>query len=213
MEGITRQELYQKTREDLLKRQLSNNENFDRSILTLSSAALALSVTFLRSSTMHNCFPILLFAWIGFLAAIVFTLISFLVSQQAISLQLENAEQYYLKNDDGAIEKKNPAAIWTDRLAYASAIAFAFAIIFLLIFFANNLPHKKESLSMSKEKKSETVNLMEGESVPKMQNVDAGASVPKMQIATPNSKGEVAPAKPIQDSSQLPPGESNQPKD
>ena len=32
MEEKTRQELYQKTREDLLKRQLSNNENFDRSI-------------------------------------------------------------------------------------------------------------------------------------------------------------------------------------
>ena len=146
---------------------------------------------------MHNCFPILLFAWIGFVASIVFTLISFLVSQQAISLQLDFAERYYLENDEKAIEEKNHAAIWTDRLAYASAIAFAFAIISLLIFVSNNLPHKQESLSMSKEKKSETVDLMEGASVPKMQNVDAGASVPKMQIATPNSKGEVAPAKPF----------------
>ncbi len=212
MGNVTRQEIYQKTREDLLKRQLSNNENFDRSILTLSSAALALSVAFLRSSTLHNCFPILIFAWVGFVAAIVFTITSFLASQKGISLELEKAERYYLKNDEKAIEEINSAAILTDRLAYASAIAFVFAIIFLLIYFAINLPLKQESLSMSKDKIT-TEDIMEGASIPKMQSVEAGASVPKMQIATTNSKGEVAPAKPIQNSTQQPSGKSNQPED
>jgi hypothetical protein len=39
------QELYERYRDELLKRQLSNSENFDKAILTLSSAGLALYLT------------------------------------------------------------------------------------------------------------------------------------------------------------------------
>jgi len=140
MEETSRNELYQKTREDLLKRQLSNNENFDRSILTLSSAALALSVAFLRGANSHNCFPILVLAWVGFVATIIMTVVSYLASQTGIARQLDLAERYYLKNDDSALAAKNCAADWTDRCAYASATSFVLAIILLLIYFAMNLP-------------------------------------------------------------------------
>jgi len=43
-----RQELYKNTREDLLKRQLSNSERLDNAILTLSTGMLALSFAFIK---------------------------------------------------------------------------------------------------------------------------------------------------------------------
>ncbi|WP_157385745.1 hypothetical protein [Methylosarcina fibrata] len=41
-------ELYDSYRDEVRKRQLSNNENYDKTILSLSSAGLALSLTAIR---------------------------------------------------------------------------------------------------------------------------------------------------------------------
>jgi len=43
-----RQRVYERTRDDLLKRQLSNAENFDKAILSVSTAALGFSLAFLK---------------------------------------------------------------------------------------------------------------------------------------------------------------------
>lgn len=42
------EKLYNKTRDELLAKQMSNSETYDRSMLSLSSAFLALSVTFIK---------------------------------------------------------------------------------------------------------------------------------------------------------------------
>jgi len=47
-EGKRREEIYAETRKDLLTRQLSNSEKFDGAILTLSTAALGVSLTFIK---------------------------------------------------------------------------------------------------------------------------------------------------------------------
>lgn len=141
-----RKDLYKQTTDDLYKRQLSNNENFDRSILTLSSAGLALSVTFLQNLESVACFPILLMSWLGFVFAIISTLVSFQTSQWGIKTQLDLAERYYLKNDDRALEeaKNNLWAKATDALAIISAITFIFAIITLLVTFSQNTSVSKQ---------------------------------------------------------------------
>ncbi|MDP1080667.1 hypothetical protein Q6298_28625, partial [Klebsiella pneumoniae] len=47
-DGEERKRLYEKRREELFKLRLSNLENLDKSILTYSSAGLALSLGFLK---------------------------------------------------------------------------------------------------------------------------------------------------------------------
>ncbi len=185
MSEPSRGELYQKTREDLLKRQLSNNENFDRSILTLASAALALSVTFLNGTGAHGCFALLVLSWIGFVLAIVITIISYLTSQHGISRQLELAERYYLKNDDSALTATNLAAAWTDRCAVSSAVSFVIAIILLLTYFAINLPRRTEIPHMAKESKL----VDNAAAIPSLQKVHGGASVPTMQAVPADGRG------------------------
>lgn len=184
-------ELYQKTREDLLKRQLSNNENFDRSILTLSSAALALSVTFMKSGSSHHCFALLLLAWIGFVLSIISTIVSFLTSQRGILRQLELAENYYLKNDESALTARNSAAEWTDRLAYVSATSFVFGIFFLLVYFSSNLPNDTKGQSMVIEGGRPSMGKLveNGSSIPQLQKVEGGASIPGMQAVLVGDKG------------------------
>lgn len=122
-----RKKLYADCRDDLLKRQLSNSENFDRSVLSLSSALLAASIAFIRPSgpgagTHHAA--ILAWSWAAFAVAIISTMVSFLVSQKAVDRQLDLAEQYYLQRKDEALTAANDSAKWTTRLNALAGIAF-----------------------------------------------------------------------------------------
>ncbi|MCA9030842.1 MAG: hypothetical protein KDA66_08545 [Planctomycetaceae bacterium] len=206
MGGNPHQDLYQRTREDLLKRQLSNNENFDRSILTLSSAGLALSITFMRSITSHDWFVCLVFSWIGFVTAIIVTIVSYLTSQKGISKQLELAERYYLRGNADALTERNFWAEWTDRLALISASAFVAGILLLLLFFSLNLPANGKATHMSPHNEPHrpgttgvpndlprvSDQLKAGATIPSMQIIPMdgrGASVPPMQPTTPKADG------------------------
>ncbi len=136
------QDLYRATRDDLLKRQLSNSENFDRSVLTLSSAAIGLSLTFVHhlgdTNSVHQKW--LFISTCALCAvAILLTLISFHVSQFAIETQLKHAEEYYLKNDDAYLTKKNWPAEITKWMGYSSAVVFCIAMLFLVCFIASNI--------------------------------------------------------------------------
>ena len=135
-----RRTLYGEYRKDLLARQLSNSENFDRSILSLSSGILAVSIAFIRGSTAPQALQhtaLLSISWVAFAAAIAFTLASFITSQKAIDKHLEFAAQYYLQNQDDALEKISgfrTATSWLGGLAGVSFVVgigstIAFAIL------------------------------------------------------------------------------------
>lgn len=208
-----RQELYQNTREDLLKRQLSNNEKLDTGILTLSSAALALSVTFLNGSFTDNHFCLLILAWLCLLSAIAITLVSYHTSQAGIVKQLTLAERYYLNNDESALTERNGPAEMTDRLAYASTLAFVLGVLLLLIYFAANI-NRKEKSDVENQKpiipksinKGATVPSLQ-RTVPSLQRIEAGATVPRLQIAPDViERGASVPAmQPVQPSNTAPP--------
>lgn len=136
-----RTRLYERTRDDLLKRQLSNSENFDKSILTLSTAALAISLTFIRyvvpfKTAVHTW--ILEASWLLFVGAIVTTLSSFLLSQRAIKTQLVYAERYYLNGKHEFLTRRSLSARLTDLASVVSATLFVLAIIGLVIFVSFN---------------------------------------------------------------------------
>lgn len=136
-----REELYRDTRDDLLKRQLSNSENFDKAILTLSTAALGISLTFTKYVVPLQSAAYLWtlrLSWVLFTLAIISTLCSFLLSQCGIKTQLRHAEKYYLERKDEFLAKGNRAARYTERAAYASAILFVGAIILLVLFVSLN---------------------------------------------------------------------------
>lgn len=179
--------LYDKTREDLLKRQLSNSQIFDNAILTLSSGSLAVSLTFIRDIVpidKATCIGLLKFSWWLFGFSIVITIASFIVSQIGIKKQLNYAENYYLKGKDEFRSKRNLPAIFTDYLNNISGALFILGVLITVIFVSINM--KGES-QMEKEKDMQST--VGGALIPNLQEVPVslkkGATIPDLQPVTP----------------------------
>ena len=137
-----REELYAETRKDLLTRQLSNSEKFDGAILMLSTAALGLSLAFIKDVVSFEKAQMtgwLIASWWLFGCAIVSTLSSFIASQLGIRKQLTYAEKYYLNEKNEYLTKRNIPARMTDFLNCASAILFVIALVCTIIFVSENL--------------------------------------------------------------------------
>ena len=118
----------------------SAHEHYDKALLTLSSGGLALSVTLIK-----DMFPLekvvwswlLMTSWFLFTGAIVAIIISFLVSQQAFVVQLENFEEVVADTTGSVTTRNNFIApiIWLNR---ASGILFFSAVIAITTFSAIN---------------------------------------------------------------------------
>src|ERR1700690_1411643 len=176
----TNSAIYGRQKAELLKRELSNSENFDKSILTYSSAGLAFSLGFLKDFV-----PIidaaggwlLYSSWICFTLAIVLTILSFMASQQAIETQLHLIERYYLHLDEKAFTEKNifsGVTAWSNRL---SGLAFVMAIVSTTIFVSINLERSRDM------QKGRTTD---GAPVPSIQRIQSvqeqrGAPIPPLQ--------------------------------
>lgn len=137
-----RQALYAKTREDLLARNLSNSEKFDAAILTLSMAALGVSLTLIRggmSLEKAHHGSCLVVSWWCFGLAIISTMLSFFASQSAIKEQLDYAEKYYLQRKLEYLDKTSVFHVLTDSLNCISGILFIAAIMLTIVFVSANL--------------------------------------------------------------------------
>ncbi|OWR04067.1 hypothetical protein CDO81_10110 [Roseateles puraquae] len=130
---------------EVRKRQVSASENFDKSVLTLSTSGLAVSLAFLK-----DFIPIgqalsawMLYASWGLLtAATVITMLSFLASMRAQEFQQAIAEGHYRRGE--AHDKPNPwdqFVIWMNRASGASFIA---GVSLTTLFVAINLQRAHE---------------------------------------------------------------------
>lgn len=116
-------------------------ESFDKAILTIASAAFGVSLAL--AQYMASAHPLtqtwlLAGAWVGFIAAILSTLVSFLVSQAAFRRQHELlAQEYY--GGAPAVAGTNRFGWLTDKLNWLSAIAFVVGVAFIACFVYANL--------------------------------------------------------------------------
>jgi hypothetical protein len=136
-----RKRIYSETRRDLLARQLSNAENFDKAILSLSTAGLGFSLAFIKDIiplSRAGFLDLIYYSWYLFGGAIVVTLLSFHSSQIGIDKQLILAERYYLKCDEKALRTTGWAklTVWLNRL---SGIFFIAAIFLTIVFVTLNV--------------------------------------------------------------------------
>lgn len=145
-------QLFHRLQEDIWKRQLSNCQERDRAVLTMATAMLAISLTFIdKVVTISNAIqlPVLYLAWSGFVITIILTLSSFHVSQGGLERQLELGRKYYLENDQDAYEHQkkggNRGKTWTERLNWLSSVVFVLAVMFLVAFIGININHQHQS--------------------------------------------------------------------
>jgi len=201
-----RREAYEKYREELLKRQLSNDEAYDKAVLSLSSAGLAITLTLydkiLPKEGVELVF-LLYASWILFAVAIISTIASFQISQKGLSIQENIAEKYYIEKDEKAFNSNNWAANLTTKANIISGVDFMLAISSFvalgLVNFNKQQYGNKEVVTTMNDKKSKTVAINEGASTPKMQKVNtdrgkAGATILKPPT-TKNVKKETTTKK------------------
>lgn len=161
-----RLELYDKTRDELLKQQLSNSETYDKSLLTLSSTFLGLSLAFIKDVVplaQVQYLWMLFLSWAGLAIVIIGTIWSFIYGQRVIKHLLEAAERYYKKQDQTALEESRHYAKKLDCVNEFSGFVFIVAVLLSVAFvFINIQPETSMSNDVKKQgetfKKSQPVN-------------------------------------------------------
>ncbi|NPE56467.1 hypothetical protein HLB25_19530 [Dickeya dadantii] len=190
--------IYAVYKAEIDKRELSNTDNYDKNILTLSSAGLAISLTLLKDIVSKEG-PLLSFflysSWILFGLAILSTIASFLFSNKALAKQLSIAERYYIDGDNDAFTSKNRWGDFTSCLNWLSGSFFILAIISVIIFGLANFSKRSAMDSHDDSKKSTVSRIDEGYTVPAMQKipVDKGALPPAMPKAPASNPSPVSP--------------------
>jgi len=185
-----REKLFAEQKGELLKRQLVNSDNFDKAIMSYSSAGLAFSLAFLKDFIPITVAyaPLLLYlSWALFVLATLVTLASFLTSQSGIAKQLRLIQRYYLACDDAAAQEPNLFAVVTEHLAYAAGTTFCLALICTTLFVSLNLERSAlMKAQYDSPKHTPAVTAQYGAPVPGVQPISGtavqrGAPVPGIQ--------------------------------
>jgi hypothetical protein len=184
-----RAKLFSDLKAEVYKRQLSNSENFDKSVLTYAVAGLGLSLGFLKdfvpiTKAAHAW--MLYSSWALLVAAVVLTMASFLLSQAGLKKQLAIAERYYLQEEESALKELNSFSSYTEQANLASGLSFLLGLALTTLFVAINLTGAAE---MKDQPKPPTGTPL-GATIPDLQRVQQpdftrGAPVPTIQPVPP----------------------------
>lgn len=186
IEGIEKENrrLYDDYYKDTNARMLSNIENHDKAILSLSTATLGVSLAFMKDvipiDKAVNIF-ILEISWSILILAIISVIFSFFTGNKASLKHLKFAEDYYINGDDKAIDKVSKWFVITEWLNYASGAFFILGIIFTAIFVNTNITNKGNNLNNTNIEKGANASNMKPQ-INSSQKVNNGATPPKMQI-------------------------------
>jgi len=128
---------------EVQRRQVSNAENIDRALLTLSSTGLAVSFAVIKNIVPFDTathFGILLGSWGLFAVSIFATLASFLTSQCGLKTQLTSIKKELLeKPKDPTLEKKADRMFsLTTGLTVLSCVCYFAAILLTILFISIN---------------------------------------------------------------------------
>ena len=145
--------MFDKRRDDLDKRDLSNTEHYDKAILTLSSSCLALSLTaikFIIPIATASYIVMLISAWILLTLSIICSLIAYQVSNKAIAIEMNNAIDYYIEGIEDARSRKNRFRSFNSFLNLVTGITFGIALCLIVTFMAINIKIGETTMSDKK---------------------------------------------------------------
>lgn len=124
---------YLQERRLLIDLQVDSARTLDRTILTLSGGALALSITFVNQiAPQPKSVWALSVAWGLFTLSLLLTLLSFLFSQYALDEALKDYDASYSNSPRNSL--KNRYSGLTQKLNLFSVFSFVIAVSFLIFF-------------------------------------------------------------------------------
>jgi hypothetical protein len=135
---VNRRELFATYLKESNERIRSNSQNYDKAIFTLSSSSLIVSLTLINKLTIFPSQRFTLvflgFSWVLFCLAIICTLVSFLLGNKAINESIKNAEDYYIREKENALNKKSKFSKYVCTCNWGAFYTYILAIIFSIIF-------------------------------------------------------------------------------
>lgn len=141
-------ELYAKHAAQAWIDQQASSDAFDNNLLVYSSAALGISIAFIKDIVPlehAEWLRTLYLSWFSFAGCMIVTIASFQFSVQAQRAHTGFLSDYYLKGDDTAITRQS----WWSRLipvcAGVGSALFLMGIISTLLFASLNVTHFKEA--------------------------------------------------------------------
>src|SRR6266542_3286465 len=180
-EATMHRQFYDSLMQELYRRELSNSDNFDKSVLMYSSVGLAFSLGFLKDFipiTAATGAWMLYASWVLFTLATIFTFASFITSQRGIKLQRLIGHAYHILRDDSAADRINRPVKLTEWANVGAGVSFIVALILTVAFVSINMKGASQMLLDSKYLKN-------GAPIPTLQQVpgivERGAPVPEIQ--------------------------------
>lgn len=140
--GEDAEKIYFEYRNHLVESRRQSYQQFDRAVFLLSGGGLTVSLTLLKNIIPFKAaeYKILLAStWTFFTLPIMLTLLSFIFSRRALDKQIQYAEEYFVKKERDAFDKKNIEARVTEYLNYSSGVSFFIGVVSLLLFVYLNI--------------------------------------------------------------------------
>ena len=193
-------EEYLKRRDELVKIRDDSMEGFDKTILTLSTGALILSITFLdRIGRPFNplTFWIITISWVFFGLSLIVNIISFVFARWNMDLKIKDLNERYKAKTTENNEKKFWQRKATNICNYLTLICFLTGVILFSIYVItvqkNNLDQvKKTEKIMSEEKQSPKTET--DTTVPEKDRIIEGKTEPEAAILIdPLTKAKTEP--------------------
>ena len=181
---------------EIRKRQVSSSENFDKSVLTLSSGGLAVSLGFLKDFLPidQSAWSWTLYAsWTALTVATVVTMLSFLASAKAQEYQQEAGQTYYLQRDESklALNPWDRVVIWMNRVA---GFGFVSGVILTTLFVSINLERAHAMKSFRQGTTQPPTAIQTTQNAPDQRRGLTSPGIVPSSPATPPSAPAPAPA-------------------
>ena len=168
---------------ELYSREMSNSKDYDKAILTLSTAALGLSLAFIKDVVPladASAKLLLYISWGLFAFAIVLVITSYFTSQKGIHEQVGLVNQYIANGNEDIFSYDNLFGRFTVYLNFASGAVFVVAIGLTVAFVFINIQKVSNIVSTKEQMQEQCTNQnIPFASLPKPQNEERGAPIPQ----------------------------------
>ena len=157
---IRRRELYDKHLAQAWADQQASSDAFDNNLLTFSSAALGLSISFIKDivplASSENI-GWLFVSWVSFATCIIVTIASFQFGVLAQRAHSENLRRYYLDCNEEYLDRRT---VWSCLITLSTVIGslcFTVGLVSTLVFACCNISHIREVNTLKKQKAKDTM--------------------------------------------------------
>jgi hypothetical protein len=120
----------------------SSSDNFDQSLMTVSSAALGVSLLFIKDIVPlkdADWLRMLYVSWLSFAICIVLTVFSFRLSVAAQTVYLQYLRKYYIEKNSDYFNKQSWQSKWLSVFTWAASVLFLAGLACTVIFCVHNV--------------------------------------------------------------------------